>query len=130
MLKDLKWDSVERAYANMSEEYKPEDYLVMLIKPNNDVLKRRNITVEHFKVAIWHLYNDEKRFDEVAVVDPNGENSVVFHYGSRRHLDEGMPTTGDGSNVKFWRTFDKNRREALLQILTSQIHEDNDARIE
>lgn len=131
MLKDLKWDAVERAYNSLLEQkYKPGDYLVILFKPNNDGLKRRIITVEHFRLSMWHLYNTPKEFDEVAVMDREGDNSVVFHYGMKHKIDEGMPTTGDGSSVKHWKTFDTKRREALLQILTSQIHEENDARAE
>lgn len=129
MLKDLKWDAVERAYDGLvSQGYKPGDYLVLLIRPNNDGLKRRIITVEHFKVSMWHLYNSPKQFTEIAAVDRNGDNSVLFHYGAKHKIDEGMPTSGDGSCVQQWNEYDENRREALLKILTSQIIEETDAR--
>lgn len=132
MFKDLKWEAIERAYSLLVErQYKPSDYLVVFVKLGSDnTVRRSNITVEHFKTRMWDLFSSNRIFNEIAVVDPKGDNSVIFCYNTKKKIDEGMPTLGDGNVVKFWKTYDTKRREALLQILAAQIREETNERTE
>lgn len=131
MFKDLKWETVEQAYKTLLEKnYKEGDFLVLFIKPKNCDIRRRNITVEHFKISMWHLYNSEILFDEIAIVDAGGDNDILFRYDRRHKIDEGMPTTGDENLIKLWKKFNENRKTVLLEILTSQIYEEINAATE
>lgn len=136
MFCDLKWDDIERASTEIQQSYNPSDYLVLFIKPTNGKMARRNITVEHFKVSLWHLYNSEKSIDEIAVVAPkltdDGENTTVFRHSSknvRPVIDEGMPTSGDSGLITNWKKFNEKRKDALVDILISQfLEESNDGK--
>jgi hypothetical protein len=128
MFKGLKWKAVERAYKALVKKHKSDDPLIIFLRFGTDnTITRSRVKFEHLKLKMWDLYNNNRHFTEIAIVDPGNENSIVFRYNIKSKIDEGMPVVGNGALIKFWKTYNMNRRNALLKVLLSQICEEINA---
>jgi hypothetical protein len=125
MLKNISWVAIKGEFDRVKDELKITDDapIALSITPKHGDSVTRRIRFGQFLEAMWRLYDSNREITKVSATQAK-DGATFFAYDTPSGVDEKKPS-GNNPIILEWKKLTNNAKDLYLNILLTQILEDN-----
>jgi len=119
----INWQKIESLKKRLDTQLTDEEFLVVKTQIGKNPPRLSKIKFQDFLKTIWALYDISASVNSIKILKKD-DNKILFHYERPKNL-RSMPKSGNPNIVLAWKKFNLTKKNALLQILESEIINDD-----